>query len=75
MRRHAGAGHVRLGVSTVDGISVEIADDGAGFDNALLRGTPGFGLSGMRHRVEEVGGLLAVDTRPGAGTRVTASLP
>lgn len=79
VRQHAGAGHVTLRLQTPrgDGIEVEVVDDGSGFD---LDGrgdgdAGGYGLSGMRSRVEEVGGQLAVDSRPGAGTRVTASLP
>ena len=51
----------------------ELVDDGRGFDPAAT--PPGVGLVGMRERVEQLGGELAVESRPGAGTRVRFSLP
>jgi len=54
-------------------ISIEVWDEGAGFDPADA--TPGFGLVGMRERVELAGGKLNVESRPGRGTRVSATLP
>ncbi len=33
------------------------------------------GLAGMRHRVEATGGRLVIDSAPGQGTRVSATLP
>jgi signal transduction histidine kinase len=33
------------------------------------------GLTGMRERVEALGGLLEIESLPGRGTRVTATLP
>jgi signal transduction histidine kinase len=55
-------------------VEVEIRDDGRGFDAATVR-TGTHGLAGMRHRVEAAGGRLTVQSRPGAGTRITAALP
>ena len=51
----------------------EVRDDGAGFDERLVTG--GMGFTSMRDRVEAVGGVLAVRSRPGHGTRVSASIP
>ena len=34
-----------------------------------------WGLVGMRERAERIGGLLAIDSQPGQGTRVRALLP
>ena len=51
---------------------MEIADDGAGFDPAAT--TSGFGLAGMRERVQLSGGQLSV-TPTGEGTTVRAELP
>lgn len=60
--------------TTVEGIQVEVHDDGRGFDPAQVRrGT--HGLAGLRHRVQAAGGRLQVDTAPGQGTRVRALLP
>ena len=48
-------------------------DDGAGFDPAA--GRAGFGLIGMRERVALVRGTLVVESAPGAGTTLRASIP
>jgi signal transduction histidine kinase len=39
-----------------------------------MRGS-GIGLTGARHIVEQHGGALRVDSREGAGTTVTVTLP
>jgi two-component system sensor histidine kinase UhpB len=51
----------------------EVRDDGAGFHSECV--AAGMGFSGMRDRLAAVGGELAVHSRPGRGTRVTASIP
>ncbi|MFV2178124.1 ATP-binding protein [Actinomadura sp. LOL_016] len=53
-------------------MELEITDDGRGFSVADSRG---FGLDGMRRRLEELGGELTVTSSPGDGTRVLAVLP
>jgi nitrate/nitrite-specific signal transduction histidine kinase len=63
VRKHAGAGRVEV---TLDGAVLAVADDGAGFDPAAPTG--GYGLAGMRRRVEEIGGTVSIAS--GAGTRV-----
>jgi signal transduction histidine kinase len=50
---------------------VEAHDDGRGTDGA----SDGFGLRGMRERVEKAGGQLRIATQPGRGFEVTAMLP
>jgi signal transduction histidine kinase len=70
VRKHAGPCRVAVRLRyAADGVEIEVADDGAGF---VQDGTPsrGYGLAGMRRRVEEAGGVLQVDSRPGAGTTV-----
>jgi signal transduction histidine kinase len=72
--KHAGATRVAIDVRESDGIlSIAVADDGRGLDAS--RSTEGFGLIGMRERVELVAGQL--DLAPGArgGTVVRAQLP
>jgi signal transduction histidine kinase len=54
-------------------VVISIRDDGAGFDPAAR--TTGFGLLGMRERVELVDGRLLIDAQPGGGTLVRAELP
>ena len=70
---HAGRVVVRLDVSA-DRATLEVADDGLGFEPSL-RGGDGFGLPGMRERAERLGGILSVESAPGAGTRVRVEVP
>jgi signal transduction histidine kinase len=55
-------------------VAVQVRDDGVGFDPATVRPTS-HGLAGMRHRVEAAGGRLALTSRPGSGTLLSAVLP
>ena len=58
--KHARAEHVRIRVGTAGGrLEVEVADDGQGFDPAVQAN--GFGLEGMRERVELSGGGAGAD--------------
>ena len=50
-----------------------IRDDGSGFETS--RPGAGFGLVGMRERVELVDGRLVIDSTPGRGTVVRAEIP
>jgi signal transduction histidine kinase len=53
---------------------VEVSDDGVGFDASATH--PGhLGLRTMAQRMEQLGGSFVVDTRPGRGTRVSATIP
>jgi signal transduction histidine kinase len=56
-----------------DQLELVVADDGAGFDPGAE--SDGYGLAGMRERVELAGGDLRIESRPGTGTRVLAALP
>jgi signal transduction histidine kinase len=58
-------------------VLLRVEDDGRGFDPRRIRprGDGGYGLVGMRERVRLVGGSLTVESRPGAGTRLTARIP
>ena len=57
-----------------DTITVAVRDNGQGFD-AMQARVPGHGLDGMRHRVESAGGQLTVESAPGKGTCIRATLP
>ena len=75
--RHAGGAgqHVRVG-SQDDGMLVEVSDRGPGFQPELVSGQEGhLGLSGMRERVESLGGVFRIESRVGEGTKVIAFLP
>jgi signal transduction histidine kinase len=72
VRRHAAADEVAVELSYRDGgVALRVCDDGRGFDPAAT--TAGFGLAGMRERVAQVGGVLAVRSGQG-GTTVSAEL-
>jgi signal transduction histidine kinase/sugar lactone lactonase YvrE len=53
-------------------VTLEIADDGIGFDLATARERGGLGLSAMEERAAEFGGRLTVESTPGSGTRIRA---
>jgi signal transduction histidine kinase len=70
--KYADAGAVRLEVrSTDERLEVEVADDGIGGADAAA----GSGLRGLQDRVAAIGGTLEIDSPPGVGTRLVASLP
>lgn len=78
--RHAAASRVGLTLSYMtDVVTLDVRDDGTGFD---VTGQPaprepggGYGLTAMRQRVTRVGGELAVESEPGGGTAISASVP
>jgi signal transduction histidine kinase len=72
--RHATAAKVRITLTYLDDtLLLDVADDGIGFDPAA--GTGGYGLVGMRHRLDGVGGTLTVESTPGYGTTLNAAVP
>jgi signal transduction histidine kinase len=74
VRRHAHAEQVTLTLSYMEDLVVlDVHDDGDGFDPG--RAAFGHGLSIMRERMEQLGGTLLVESAPGAGATVAASLP
>jgi two-component system, NarL family, sensor histidine kinase DevS len=73
--KHARASSVSLSVRCVDHeLRISVADDGSGF-NPQAEAGGGFGLMGMRERVELAGGDLSVEPGESAGTVVSARLP
>lgn len=54
--------------------TIEVTDNGSGFDMHHVRAST-HGLAGMRHRVEAAQGTLTVESAPGNGTRLIATLP
>ena len=75
MAKYAAASHAAISLHNFDStISVEVSDDGKGFDLDSISAAS-HGLSGMRHRVEAAGGRLNVVSTVGNGTKVSAVLP
>ncbi len=74
VRKHAGAGGVAVRLSYRDcSLGLLVRDDGKGFPSD--RQPAGFGLHGMRQRVEQAGGALTVHSAPGAGTEICVEVP
>lgn len=73
--KYAQARHVAVTLQVSDGrAEVSVCDDGIGFDTGRLR-PGGHGLGGMRFRMRSCGGELRLQSAPGTGTTLRASLP
>ncbi|NUR97761.1 MAG: sensor histidine kinase [Kribbellaceae bacterium] len=59
-------------------VALDVRDDGAGFDPAATRPSSeagGYGLVAMRQRVEALNGTLEIESEPGFGTAISATVP
>ncbi len=73
--RHAeGAGQTVLLEGGDGSISIEVADTGVGFDPQSVPQDGHLGLAGMRERVQVLGGTFMVESAPGQGARVRATI-
>jgi signal transduction histidine kinase len=73
--KHARASRVGLTLSYMeDLVTLDVRDDGIGFDPGLVK-SDGFGLMTMRQRMSRLAGALEVESEPGGGTAVSASVP
>lgn len=76
---HASANHTTITLGFLPGaVTLDVHDDGAGFDPSSLAppsDAGGYGLRAMRQRVEQLGGVFSVESRRGEGTVVAAELP
>jgi signal transduction histidine kinase len=72
--KYAGASHTVVRLEETDGaLEFSVADDGAGFDPET---TPcGAGTVNMMDRLEALGGMLEVWSRPGEGTVIGGRIP
>lgn len=74
--KHADASRVGLTLSYMeDMVTLDVRDDGAGFDVERVRDGGGFGLTSMRRRVSRLAGTLEIESEPGGGTAISASVP
>ncbi len=77
--KHSGAEWVDVVLRKAgDRIQLTITDDGQGFDPETALSRPygrSLGLTGMKERTEIMGGIFAVESRPGEGTKISASWP
>lgn len=73
--KHAQASKAWLTLSYLDDVLLlDIGDNGVGFDPAA-HAPDGYGIDGMRRRLHGVDGTLEVETAPGEGTAINASVP
>jgi two-component system nitrate/nitrite sensor histidine kinase NarX len=74
IRKHSKAQHVRVLVHCDEGgdFRALIEDDGIGFGDNVLDGSPGehVGLAIMQERAQRLGGALRIESEPGEGTRI-----
>ncbi|MDH6130886.1 signal transduction histidine kinase [Kitasatospora sp. MAA4] len=79
--RHARARQIAVTLTYLDDeVTLDVFDDGVGFDPQTVQTVPSgarptFGLHGMHERIAALGGSLTVESAPGEGTAVAASLP
>ena len=73
--RHAEATQatINLDITTGKLLRLQISDNGCGCELDTLKS--GFGLLGMRERINSLGGTLAIKTQPGQGMGITANIP
>ncbi|MDP1896936.1 MAG: sensor histidine kinase, partial [Sulfurimicrobium sp.] len=73
--KHGHAKHISIELSAPQGkIRLTIRDDGSGFQTDLNTTDNGMGLQIMRYRANMIGAKIDIESKPGNGTRITASL-
>ena len=78
--RHSGAENALIEIDLGgNGLQIDIEDDGVGFDvdevTSTVESGRGLGLTGLRERMELIGGAAVIDSSPGDGTRVRFAVP
>jgi NarL family two-component system sensor histidine kinase LiaS len=74
--KHAEARHVRIHIRYDEkSASLETIDDGLGFDMKTADQSGGFGLQGIKERVQRLGGSLEIESAPGKGTHLKVRVP
>jgi len=79
IQRHAQASTVQIALDFgIQEISLQVSDDGIGFDTSMLeqRGSnkQSYGILGMQERLLLVNGVLCLESIPGQGTQLTATI-
>jgi len=74
--RHAEATHAQIEVQRDEALlRVTVSDNGKGLSQRGESGSERFGLMGMRERVQALGGEFALQSQPGTGLTVVATIP
>jgi len=73
---HGHASEIQVTLSLADGfMQLQVKDNGRGFTATSVPAKPGLGVVSMRERIRLVNGTLVVQSEPGKGTIITASVP
>jgi len=78
--KHAEASNIRVSIRRdKEYINVKVEDDGIGFDpvevTSMAAKRAEFGLFSIRERLEQLGGMIEIDSEPGCGSRITMRAP
>lgn len=75
VRKHAGAATASVTLDVAAETTLTVRDDGRGLGGVGIDDDRGFGLPGMRERVELVGGTLTIHDRDGRGAELVVRVP
>ncbi|MCH8280485.1 MAG: hypothetical protein IIC96_07365, partial [Chloroflexi bacterium] len=76
IEKYSKAKTVSVSLAVSDGnLSLDIADDGQGFDLEKSELGRGYGLPNIKDRAERLGGMLLIESSPGSGTRLKVVIP
>jgi signal transduction histidine kinase len=74
--KYSGTDQFNVALSaTAEAVQLIVRDAGAGFDVEAAKKNPGLGMVSMQERVNLVHGTFLVDSKPGKGTRIVATVP
>lgn len=74
--KHAAASRVGITLTFMDNsVSLDVRDDGTGFDPRTTVGEASFGLAAMKQRVADLEGELELESTPGEGTAISVQIP
>lgn len=74
--RHANASNVLISLRQMENdVELIISDNGVGFDRKKAKNGDGLGLVSIQERLDGLGGKLAIDSLPGRGSDVIATIP
>ena len=74
--KHAEATQVQIQLKYDENtVLLEMIDDGKGFEPETVSQGGGFGLQGIKERVQQLGGTLRIESAPFSGTRLSARIP
>ena len=74
--RHSGGSKVQVDLNNIDGeVIMEISDNGRGITTAELTNSNSVGLTSMKERAANLGGIIHFKGVPGKGTSISVTIP